>query len=75
VRALTQMGLSGDFSRLDGNQAKRHHFLPQFLLRGFAQERGGKERLLQMETAEPRRTEAGGPPSRSLPSPSVHGHR
>src|SRR5215207_6191786 len=45
------MGLSGDFSRLDGNQAKRHHFLPQFLLRGVAQERGGKERLFQMHTA------------------------
>lgn len=50
VRALTEMGVSGDFSRLDGNQAKRHHFLPQFLLRGFAQECGGKDRLFQMET-------------------------
>ena len=39
VRALTQMGLSGDFIRLDGNQAKRHHFLPQFLLRGVVRDR------------------------------------
>jgi hypothetical protein len=51
ARAFKEMGESGDFSRLDGNQAKRHHFLPQFPLHGFAQERGGKERLFQMETA------------------------
>src|SRR3954462_5305649 len=51
VRAFTEITASGDFSRLDRNQAKRHHFLPQFLLRGFAHEHDGKDRLFQMETA------------------------
>jgi hypothetical protein len=45
------MGVSGDFSRLDRNQAKRHHFVPHFLLRGFALEHNGNDRLFQMETA------------------------
>src|SRR4051812_9706005 len=60
VRAFTEMGVSGDFSRLDRNQAKRHHFLPQFLLRGFAHEHNGNDRLFQMETASrgaPRRVD------------------
>jgi hypothetical protein len=51
VRAFKEMGESGDFSRLDSSQAKRHHFLPQFLLRGFAHQHNGKDRLFQMETA------------------------
>jgi Protein of unknown function (DUF4238) len=51
VRELTEIGVSGDFSRLEKNEAKRHHFLSQFLLRGFAQERNGKHRLFQMEAA------------------------
>lgn len=52
--------MSGDFSRLERNQAKRHHFLPQFLLRGFAHEHNGKDRLFQMQTASrgaPRRVD------------------
>jgi hypothetical protein len=45
IRAFTEMGVSGDFSRLDRRQAKRHQFLPQFLLRGFAHQHNGKDRL------------------------------
>jgi hypothetical protein len=33
--AFMEMVESNDFSRLDKNTAKRHHFLSQFLLRGF----------------------------------------
>jgi len=69
VRAFTEMGVSGDFSRLDRNQAKRHHFVPQFLLRGFALEHNGKHRLFQMETASrgaPRRVDLGTAASRRL---------
>src|SRR5215210_2506087 len=60
IRELTEMGISGDFSRLDRNEAKRHHFLPQFLLRGFAHAQNGKDELFQMETAKrgaPRRVD------------------
>jgi hypothetical protein len=60
VRTFAEMGVSGDFSSLDRNQAKRHHFLPQFLLRGFAHEHSGKDRLFQMETTKrgaPRRVD------------------
>lgn len=48
--AFMEMVESNDFSRLDKNQAKRHHFLSQFLLRGFAEGEKGKERLFQMDT-------------------------
>jgi hypothetical protein len=41
---------SDDFSSLDKNAAKRHHFVPQFLLRGFAETRTGKDALWQMNT-------------------------
>lgn len=51
VAAFQEMAVSNDFSRLDRNAAKRHHFLPQFLLRGFAHAHQGKARLFQMETA------------------------
>lgn len=47
--AFAKMAESGDFSRLDKNAAKRHHFVSQFLLRGFAEGDEGKERLFQME--------------------------
>ena len=48
------MATSNDFSRLDRNAAKRHHFLPQFLLRGFAHQRNGKDCLFQIETTSRR---------------------
>lgn len=47
--AFQEMAESGDFSRLDTNTAKRHHFLSQFLLRGFASAHSGKDCLFQME--------------------------
>jgi Protein of unknown function (DUF4238) len=61
------MGVAGDFSALDRSQAKRHHFVPQFLLRGFALKHNGKDRLFQMETASrgaPRRVDVGTAASR-----------
>jgi hypothetical protein len=47
--AFREMVESNDFSRLDKNTAKRHHFLSQFLLRGFAHSHKGKDCLFQME--------------------------
>jgi hypothetical protein len=44
------MGVSGDFSKLDRNAAKRHHYVPQFLLRGFADPGDGGRRIFQMPT-------------------------
>lgn len=48
--AFMKMVHSNDFSRLDKNTAKRHHFLSQFLLRGFARAHNGKDCVFQMET-------------------------
>jgi hypothetical protein len=48
--AFMEMVESNDFSRLDKSTAKRHHFLSQFLLRGFADTHNGKDCLFQMET-------------------------
>lgn len=45
---LTAMGLTGDFSKLDRNAAKRHHYVPQFVLRGFADPADGGRRIFQM---------------------------
>src|SRR2546429_7538150 len=47
--AIREMVESNDFSRLDKNTAKRHHFLSQFLLRSFAHVHKGKDCLFQME--------------------------
>jgi hypothetical protein len=47
---LKAMGLSGDFSKLDRNAAKRHHYVPQFVLRGFADPTDGGRRIFQMPT-------------------------
>jgi hypothetical protein len=47
---LKAMGLSGDFSKLDRNAAKRHHYVPQFVLRGFADPADGGRRIFQMPT-------------------------
>lgn len=47
---LKTMGLSGDFSKLDSNAAKRHHYVPQFILRGFADPGDGGRRIFQMPT-------------------------
>ena len=49
--AFMEMVASNDFSRLDKSKAKRHHFVPQLLLRGFAHPYHGKPHLFQMETA------------------------
>jgi hypothetical protein len=48
--AFMGMVESNDFSRLDKNTAKRHHFLSQFLLRGFAHTHKDKDSLFQLET-------------------------
>ena len=58
--AFMEMAESNDFSRLDKSQAKRHHFLSQFMLRGFAHTHNGKDCLFQMEVKSrraPRRVE------------------
>src|SRR4051794_35141695 len=34
--AFVEMAASNDFSRLEKSDAKRHHFVPQFVLRGFS---------------------------------------
>jgi hypothetical protein len=47
---LKAMGISGDFSKLDGNRAKRHHYVPQFVLRGFTDPADGGRRIFQMPT-------------------------
>ncbi len=47
---LKAMGLSGEFSKLDRNPAKRHHYVPQFVLRGFADPADGGRRIFQMPT-------------------------
>ena len=54
MTACVEMAVSNDFSRLDRNAAKRHHFLPRFLLRGFSHRHKGKECLFQMETTSRR---------------------
>lgn len=51
VRAFMEMSVAGDFSALEKNQAKRHHFLPQLLLRRFSFEREGREGIFQMKAA------------------------
>jgi Protein of unknown function (DUF4238) len=51
---FAEMAVSQDFSRLDNNSAKRHHFVPQFLLRGFSHKHNSKDCLFQMETASRR---------------------
>lgn len=48
--ACIEMATANDFSRLDKNEAKRQHFVPRFLLRGFAEARNHKEYVFQMET-------------------------
>ncbi len=52
--ACMEMAVSNDFSRLERNAAKRQHFLPQLLLRGFAHAHNGKDRVWQMETTSRR---------------------
>lgn len=47
--AFAEMAVSHDFSRLDRNTAKRQHFLPQFLLRGFSCEHRAKHFVFQMD--------------------------
>jgi hypothetical protein len=51
ISAFQEMSISGDFGALDQNQAKRHHFLPQLLLRKFSFIRDGKEGIFQMKAA------------------------
>lgn len=46
--ALREMTEANDFSRLESG-AKRHHFLPQFLLRGFADPRGRQDSIFQLD--------------------------
>lgn len=51
ISAFKEMSLSGDFSALDQNPAKRQHFLPQLLLRKFSFTRDGQEGIFQMKAA------------------------
>jgi hypothetical protein len=48
--ALKEIGESGDFSRLEADFTKRHHYVSQFVLRGFSNPRDGG-RIYQMTTA------------------------
>jgi hypothetical protein len=48
--AFVEMVASNDFSRLDKSKAKRHHFVPQLLLRGFSHDFKGKPHIFQMES-------------------------
>jgi Protein of unknown function (DUF4238) len=60
MAVFMEMAESNDFSRLDKTNAKRHHFLPQLLLRGFARDHQGKDCIFQMETTSrkaPRRVD------------------
>lgn len=69
IAAFTEMSVSGDVSSLEKNGAKRHHFLPQRLLRSFASEADDRERIFQMETtgrAAPRKVGLRGAASRNL---------
>jgi len=50
TQAFREMAASNDFSSLDKNAAKRHHFLSQFLLGGFAHPFNGTACVFQMET-------------------------
>ena len=66
--AFMEMSLSGDFSTLDKNAAKRHHFLPQLLLRKFSSMREDQEGIFQMKVAgreAPRRVGLKGAASQS----------
>lgn len=54
VAEFAEIARREDFSRLDKNQAKRHHFVPQFLLQGFSHEHNGKDHLFQMEMSSRR---------------------
>jgi hypothetical protein len=52
--AFIEMAESNDFSRLESSTAKRHHFLPQLLLRHFATPFRGKDCIFQMEATSRR---------------------
>jgi Protein of unknown function (DUF4238) len=47
--AFMEMSVASDFSALEKNQAKRHHFLPQLLLRRFSFVHEGREGIFQMK--------------------------
>jgi hypothetical protein len=68
VAAFAEMSVSGDFSGLEKNAAKRHHFLPQLLLRRFAFVREDRDGIFQMKAtgrAAPRRVGLQGAASRN----------
>ena len=52
--AFMEMVELNDFSRLDKSTAKRHHFVPQLLLRGFSHPHQGKPHVFQMDTGSRR---------------------
>jgi uncharacterized protein DUF4238 len=69
VSAFEEMSISGDFSALDQNPAKRQHFLSRFLLRKFSFTRDGREGIFQMKAAgraAPQRVGLKGAASRNL---------
>jgi hypothetical protein len=49
VAEFKEMAISQDFSRLDNNPAKRHHFVPRLLLRRFSHKHNDKDCVFQME--------------------------
>jgi hypothetical protein len=60
MAVFMEMAESNDFSRLDKSNAKRHHFLPQLLLRRFSRPCNAKHCIFQMETTSrkaPRRVD------------------
>lgn len=66
IAAFTEMSVSGDFSHLEKNPAKRHHFLPQLLLRRLAFVGEDREGIFQMKAtgrAAPRLAGCGVPQS------------
>jgi hypothetical protein len=59
---LKAMGLSGEFSKLDRHAAKRHHDVPQFVLRGFADPADGGTADLPDAHPEPQGADPGRSP-------------
>ncbi|MTD47514.1 DUF4238 domain-containing protein [Conexibacter sp. W3-3-2] len=49
LRRIQELSTSGDFELLEKASAKRQHFVPQFTLRGFAEQDGRNYRLFQSD--------------------------
>jgi len=71
MAVFTEMAESNDFSRLDKSNAKRHHFLPQLLLRRFGRPHDGNDCIFQKPEGAPAR----GHSHCRLATPTVCGYR